>query len=293
MHIHSIPQDIFPGKDVLADGIMIHDYTAEVGSFKGKSILQSNAISLVIEGEKTMHFAEKVVNIKNNEFHFLSASNCLATMNLSPRQQFRSILIFFTDKLLFDFYLKHSTLITGLKEKYQPSPESYISFPKDPFTHNYINSLQLLFNSGERISKEMSLLKFEELMLYLLKTYPETILSFDATAKKNFEDMELRKVVEGNTSYNISVEELAFLCNMSISTFKRRFNKLYHTMPGKWLLQRKMEMAAHLLEHGHEKPGDVYHQIGYENHSSFSAAFRQTFGVTPKEFQQQKLNVYQ
>jgi AraC-like DNA-binding protein len=292
MLIHNIPNDIFPETDALADGIIIHDYVAETGSFKGKSILHSNAISLVMEGEKTMHFAEKLVQVKDNEFHFLSASNCLATMSLSSRQRFRSILIFFTDKLLADFYLKHAALIAVLKEKYSPAPASYISFEKDPFVYNYIDSLQLLLKGG-RISKEMSLLKFEELMLYLLKAYPATVLSFDAVYKKDFEDMELRKVIENNTSYNISVEELAFLCNMSLSTFKRRFSRLYNIVPGKWLVQRKMEMAAHLLKHSHEKPADVYHKVGYENHSSFSAAFKQAFGVSPREFQQQKLNVYQ
>ncbi|MEO8404452.1 MAG: AraC family transcriptional regulator [Chitinophagaceae bacterium] len=293
MHIHQIPDDIFPGTDALADGIIIHDYTAEVGSFKGKSILNSNAISLVIEGEKTMHFAKKVVSINNDEFHFLSASNCLATINLSPRRNFRSILIFFTDKLLLDFHLKHASLIDALRKKYIPSPESYVSFKKDPFVYNFIDSLQLLLKKNTRISKEMSVLKFEELILYLVTAYPQSTLSFEMSGKKDMEDMELRKVVESNTSYNISIEELAFLCNMSLSTFKRRFSKIYDCLPGKWLVQQKMDMAARLLEHEGEKPGNIYHLVGYENHSSFSAAFKQAYGVTPTEFQQQKLNVYQ
>jgi AraC-like DNA-binding protein len=74
---------------------------------------------------------------------------------------------------------------------------------------------------------------------------------------------------------------------MSLSTFNRRFVRLYGTTPNKWLLRRRMEQAAVLLNE-REKPSDVYLKVGYENHSSFSQSFKQVFGVTPKEYQQQR-----
>jgi len=79
------------------------------------------------------------------------------------------------------------------------------------------------------------------------------------------------------------------MCNMSLSTFKRRFARLYGTSPNKWLLQKRMEQAASLL-HQQEKPSQIYHKVGYENHSSFTQSFKQVYGVTPREFQQ-KVNV--
>src|SRR5579872_5224798 len=95
-------------------------------------------------------------------------------------------------------------------------------------------------------------------------------------------DKELKAAIEGNLDHSITVEELAFVCNMSLSTFKRRFSRLYGTTPNKWMLQ------AALLLQGQEKPSEVYHQVGYENHSSFTESFKQVYGVTPSEFQQRK-----
>ena len=95
--------------------------------------------------------------------------------------------------------------------------------------------------------------------------------------------------METNITNNISIEDLAFLCNTSLSTFKRRFLKLYGTSPSKWILQRRMEIAKDLLLHHHEKPSEVYHKVGYENHSSFTQSFKQTFGLTPKDFQLQRI----
>ena len=95
MNIFNLPEDIFPDKNG-TDTIIIHDYLAPAGFFSGKSVLHKNAVSLVISGRKTMHFAEKMVHIEADEFHFLSSGNCLVSMKLSDRNEFRSILIFFS-----------------------------------------------------------------------------------------------------------------------------------------------------------------------------------------------------
>jgi len=252
-----------------------------------------NAISLVLSGEKTMLFTDQSVFIKDDEFHFLSAGHCLASMQLSDKKIFSSILIFFDNKILADFYLKYDALITKLKGKQKITPAPYIGFKKDAFVLNFIASLKLLFQTSVGITHEMKLLKFEELMLHLLQKYSLQILSFQTNKRNNLDDFEIRKAIETNIGNNITVEELAFLCKLSLSTFKRRFTKLYGTSPNKWILQRRMEMARDLLLHYDQKPSEVYYKVGYENHSSFTQSFRQTFGITPKDFQSQQLNVEQ
>ncbi|MDJ1499480.1 AraC family transcriptional regulator [Xanthocytophaga agilis] len=100
-------------------------------------------------------------------------------------------------------------------------------------------------------------------------------------------NFELMQVMQANISTNITLSKLVFLCHMSLSTFKRIFEQVYHMAPNKWLLDRKMEMAANLLRRKKSKPSEVSLEIGYENHSSFSKAFRRIYGITPKEYQDQ------
>ena len=290
MEIFNLPFDIFPGTEIQPEEIIIHEYAVRKGSMKDRSILHTNAISLVLQGEKTMHFAEKTVEANDNEIHFLSAGNCLASIDLTKQEIFRSILIFFTNKVLTEFCLKYDLFVSLQKRQKAITPEPFVSFRKDDFIRNYISSLQLLLNGTQSISVEMKRLKFGELMLYLLEKHPLAILSFQATQKTNSVDVNLRKVVETNITNNLSVEELAFLCNVSVSTFKRRFAEIYGTSPNKWLFKQRMEIAARLLHHHNEKPGEVFYKVGYENHSSFSQSFKQAFGITPKGYQAQHLN---
>jgi AraC-like DNA-binding protein len=290
MHIFNLPDDIFPDYKKEPEELIFHDYSAPVGSFKGKSILHSNAISLVLSGEKTMQFAETTVHVKADEFHFLSAGNCLVSMKLSEKMTFRSIVIFFDYQVLSNFYLKYDTRISEARSSKisMLAPSPYLAFRKDPFIRNFIDSLSLLISSNDRLSREIRLVKFEELMLYLLEKYPSRILSFQADKNRRPDDLVIRKAVETNIITNVSLEELAFLCNMSLSTFKRRFIDLYGQSPNEWFLSQRMKLAKEFLRQ--EKPGEVYHKVGYESHSSFSQAFKKTFGTTPREFQSKYLN---
>lgn len=285
MKIFNLPHDIFHKGHEKTDDIIFHHYKAPVASLKGKSMLHKNAISLVINGNKIMRFADKTVRINSNEIHFLSIGNCIVTMDFPKTlSSFESILIFFDNKILAGFYSKYKHRIISIRRKNTGGIETYFSIKKDEFIKSYIHSLQALFQSTAIFTEEMRILKFEELMLYLLEKHPIEILSFPINKNKDLEDLDIRKAIEANVLNNISLEELAFLCNLSLSTFKRRFIKLYGLSPGKWMLQRRMETAkALMMQHG-ERPADVYYKVGYENHSSFSQSFKQYFGISPKQF---------
>jgi len=281
MDIYQLPQDIFKGEHPTQDAIIFHHYKAPPHSFRGKCILHSNAISLVLSGTKTMHFADKTVRIKSNEIHFLSAGNCMVTMEAEAQQMVESILVFFDNTVLTDFHLRYQTRIAEIRQKATPTIEYFVTFSKDHFISHYIASLQLLLQSGIAISGEMKRLKLEELLLYLLEKCPSQLLSFPLSKNKDLEDLEIRKAVETHLMDNISLEELAFICNLGVSTFKRRFVSIYGIAPGKWLLQKKMELAREMILQG-ERPSNIYHKLGYETHSSFSQSFRQYFGISPK-----------
>ena len=75
--------------------------------------------------------------------------------------------------------------------------------------------------------------KFEEIMLYLVHLNGVEFLNTLIT-KLDDKIIRLTAIVENNKLSRLSLEELAFLSNMSISTFKREFAKLYNQTPMKW-----------------------------------------------------------
>jgi AraC family transcriptional regulator, exoenzyme S synthesis regulatory protein ExsA len=283
MELYHLPGEFFKDGAAVNDPLIFRHFQSDRPVFKGKSVLHMSAISLVITGTKSMTFADRTVQVNAEEFHFLSVGNCIVTMDLPERRLFESILIFFDDSLLAAFHAKYAEQIRALREKYPIGAQPYVAIKKDEFIRHYIAGLRLLCQAPGGIPEEMKALKFEELLVYLLRNYPQQLVAFPIRKGKSLDDHSIRIAVETNMTGNTSLEELAFLCNLSLSTFKRRFVQIYGQPPGRWLLQKRMELARELILQKGERPGEVYDKVGYENHSSFSQAFRQYFGKAPSQ----------
>lgn len=91
--------------------------------------------------------------------------------------------------------------------------------------------------------------------------------------------IDLEAYMNRHFSYNIPLEKFAKLTGRSLSTFKRDFAKVYDTTPEKWLQKKRLEQAYFLITQQNKRPTDVYLEVGFENLSHFSTAFKKEFGV--------------
>jgi len=273
-----------------ADPISIRLYSGDKAVLNSRVTLRQHLFSFLLEGKKTVSYAQKSDTIDPSQSLILLAGNCLMSEKLAAENgNYRSILFFFDAGVLTDLFLKYSHLHEANRKPAAPQ-EPFIVFPKDPFIQNFLASLELMLASGE-ISPAMRQLKFEELMLHLAEKNPDLVANLQHAVRTTEEELDIRLTVEKNTDSPMTVEEMAFLCNMSLSTFKRRFTRIYGSSPSRWMLLKRMETAAGLLEKGNRKPSEIYHRVGYENLSSFIQSFKQVYGVTPGEFQSARLDV--
>ena len=286
MVIYNLPNDFNLPKEQ-GKPVIIRSHQATSNSANNKSIIHQNMVDIVIAGKKTIIDVYNITSLEAGELMILSKGSSLISQALPKQGLFHNLVIYFTNEVFAEFWIKYTT---GNNESAKGiSNQPFITYRQDEFINNYINSVLLLLKSPSKFSDKFKQIKLEELLLYLLYTDPGKLQSLSVIAKDN-EDMQFRKAAESHVTSPISVEELAFLCNTSVSTFKRKFFRIYGTSPQKWLTQQKMRIAANLLKHPHERPGSVYEKIGYENQSSFILAFKKQYGMTPREYQQANLS---
>lgn len=84
------------------------------------------------------------------------------------------------------------------------------------------------------------------------------------------------------------MEHFAFLTGRSLSAFKRDFKTVFHQTPNRWLVKRRLQEARFLIEEKKQKPTDIYMELGFEDLSHFSFAFKKEFGETAKVIYEQK-----
>jgi AraC-like DNA-binding protein len=284
----TIPEDIFPRDlcPIPIDRTAVRFHRTSLPVVKNRIVVNKNLFSFLLEGEKVLHWPGEPLKIRPGQFLLMAEGNSLMTEQVSAGGQYISMLFFFDSRVLSDFFLKYPGLGENAGHSFGQGEEPIVCFEGDAFIQNYVDSMQLMLEATPFLQEELQLLTVEELLLYLAANYPAALYSFRPSRQPNAGDRQLKVTVESNLDHTVTVEELAFLCNMSLSTFKRKFARIYGVPPNKWLLQKRMELAADLLLHQREKPSEVYHKVGYENHSSFTQSFKQVYGVTPSDFQQ-------
>ena len=272
------------GTQNVIDPVSIMGYNSDVTSVNSRIKLRQNLFSFLLEGQKSVQYAETQVKINPNQFLLLSSGNCLMSGKIpASGGHYRSILFFFDNKLLADFFIRHPQALRTPAKKNNEEP--FLVFDKDKFLINFIESLGFMLASAQPSSIEMRKVKLEELLLYLTEHYPERIQKLRNFSNEADDDLLIREAITANIYNPVTVEELAFLCYMSLSTFKRRFAKLHGTSPNKWLMEKRMEKAAQMLKQGECKASEIYFELGYENLSSFIQSFKQVYGITPKQYQ--------
>ena len=100
--------------------------------------------------------------------------------------------------------------------------------------------------------------------------------------KPNF--MQFEQVIQLNIYSNLSVTELASICNMSLSSFKRKFAELYTISPIKYFMKIKIENACELLKDSNNSISNIASEVGFYSVTTFNRAFKSRLGKSPSEF---------
>lgn len=260
--------------------IQLFDYQISEERLKNKINLTQNTFSFLQEGTKEVITNLKPITIHNSDFLIIKSGHCLMTEKLSPLKNiYRSLLLFFSNEALLEFIRKQNI------PNQKPASSAPIQIcAYDEFISSFVKSLIGIKELRSELQKKLLQLKFEEIMLYLVHTKGSDFL-FSLLSNTDNQTGNMIKVVENNRLNKLTIKELSFLSNMSLSSFKREFEKHYQDSPSKWFQDQRLEHSAFLLRNHSKRPTELFEEAGYENLSNYIQAFKVKFGTTPKQYQ--------
>ncbi len=160
-------------------------------------------------------------------------------------------------------------------------PNKYIA---NELVERYMNGLALYFEESDVIDEELSILKIKELILILLrssihKDVERLLLDIFSPAETAF-----KTIIENNIFNPLSMPQLAYISNMSLSTFKRTFKKVFNETPAKYIKNRRLEAAATQLLNSTSAIQHIAFDVGFQDVTTFTACFTEKFGKSPSNY---------
>lgn len=121
------------------------------------------------------------------------------------------------------------------------------------------------------------------------------LLGLLSTQYNHDEDRDLRYVriarnfIETRYNEKIKVAQLAKMLNLDRTHFSKIFQKHVGKSPQRYIVDFRLEKAAHLLVRKGLSPGEVAQYVGYSDVFNFSRMFSRKFGVSPNRYKKIKM----
>jgi AraC-like DNA-binding protein len=158
----------------------------------------------------------------------------------------------------------------------------------DQLLTHFRDSISILLDTPDLATPLMIETKLREFVLLMTqKVSAPSELDFLASMfKPNF--VKFEQVIQHHLFSDVSIEELAALCHMSVSSFKRKFGEVYGQSPKKHISQLKIDKAISLLDEPSSRVSDIVFQTGFESISTFNRVFKKHIGCSPSEYRQRQ-----
>ena len=280
-----VPENLTNHQQLTSNDVAIIYYNEHTPVGRNLISFSKCAISFILSGQKELYRGAECTLVSEHEAVLIPDGHAIITERKLNTQKYSSLVIFFPAELAQKFIVKYAKQNNYGHKASPTEKDAFLKFHQTPYITEYLNGLIHLIDKQLVVPPALLLHKLEELFLILAESFPAQFFEiFKPLATDG--DHQLRQIVENNILKNLSLNELAFLANRSLATFKRDFEKEYGISPGKYIRERKLDIAKHELTEGGAL-NDIYLQLGYENVSNFTSAFKKRFGQTPKAYQSQ------
>lgn len=205
---------------------------------------------------------------------FLIPRNQLATIINYPKdgEPHKTVVMHLSLEILKNFYAGKNIVCQS-----QESSKIF-RFNNHPLLESCLLSLMPYFEMAS-VPDDIASIKITEaisILRALNREIDHVLANFEAPGK-----IDLANYMEKNFMFNLPLEKFGYLTGRSLTTFKRDFKKAFTMTPQRWLTFKRLELAYYQLAEKKKKPLEVCYEVGFENLSHFSYAFKKQFGIAP------------
>ena len=268
--------------------ILQHNFLYSSGYQKAQSsehYFPDHALGIMLSGESHYFSNEGTFVMKEGTMCLMRRNQLFKKLKKAgPNGEPPSLISIFLDQNALHQYAAEN----NIPKRNVYKDKAMIDLTGNVFLKGFFDSLLPYIDNPKKLTAKIAELKTWEAIELLLQTgdiLQNLLFDFQEPHK-----IDLETFVNHNYKYNIPLSSFAKLTGRSLSTFKRDFTKIFDTTPEKWLQQKRLDQAHYLISEKKLRPSEVYLEVGFENLSHFSFAFKKLFGLTPTELTEQEKN---
>lgn len=149
---------------------------------------------------------------------------------------------------------------------------------------NYVQSLLHYFKNPSLVSDELIKLKLKELIYLLVNTEDSDRIKSMLSDMFRPNHYQFKEVIDAHLFEDLRISDLAYISGFSLSSFKRKFHKVFGMSPAQYIKKKRLEKAKELLEHTDMRISEIAFDCGFNDLGYFSKCFTAAFHLPPREY---------
>lgn len=237
----------------------------------------------MLDGEMQYQYTDNQINIPA---HHALLLNCISSgkqmHQTSAKGKGEIVIVTFHPDILKKVYERELPLVFQPGNKATNQSSGKIN--NDFLIQKYIEGLLFYFENPSLVNDEILILKLKEIILLLAQTQDAETIQVILSQLFSPTIYTFKQIIEANLFLQINIDELAQKTNLSVSSFKREFKKLYDDSPANYIKNKRLERAAELLTVSNERITDIAFDCGFNDLANFSKSFHERYKVTPTNY---------
>lgn len=238
----------------------------------------------MLKGDTQYQGDEGQINIPCKHSLFLNCINSYKQLsNANTGATNEIVIINFHPDILKRIYDREVPLILQSPQKLMSNKSTEI-IDNDYLIHKYIEGLLFYFKNPSLVNEDILVLKLKEIILLLSQTSNADAIQLILFQLFSPAAYTFKQMIEAHLFSQLTMEELASQNNLSLSSFKREFAKIYNDTPANYIKNRRLEKAAELLLASSERITNIAFECGFNNLASFTKCFHDKYNITPTNY---------
>jgi AraC-like DNA-binding protein len=269
-------------KSLYLNGIVVSEYKICSNKENCKTILENSLVVFVLKGSKILKTRNKEYFVKAGNILFMGKGSYVSSQILDTNgDKYEVIMISIDDSMINDIY--KINLVSKFPGNMEDDNVQILEM--NSFVKSSLLSLTPYFNEDHKFKEMMVKNKIVELLINLMDADQDGKIERFIQLQHKQMNSGFIDILHKTYLEPLTITEFAKRTNLSVSSFKKKFNETFNMPPKKWINRKRLEKAQQMININNYSITEICFLTGFGNLSYFIRSFKKEFGETPKKTQ--------
>ncbi len=254
-----------------------------------------HAIGYIVRGDKYIYDGDSCLHAQRGDIFFLG-KGIHHVENVSEKfSHFEQVVFYFSSEelknIITTFGISYNLSITNDHCCNKCRTGNSLTAKSSTILKNFFNSaIDYLYDENFAHDQAAESIKTTELIYHII-VQEDCCLKSKVISCIDLEKSSFEQVIYANTFNDISIDQLAAMCNRSLTSFKKEFRRIFDTSPHQWFLRQRLSHARLLLISTQKSIAQIGVECAFPNTSHFIKLFKRSYELTPATYRYQHMRL--